>query len=220
MKERPMEANFQRVLPLVLKHEGGFVNHPNDPGGATNKGITIATMRRYISKSATVDDLKRITDAQVATIYRKHYWDAVTGDGLPSGIDYAVFDFAVNSGPSRAAKYLQAVVGVAQDGAIGPATLLAARAMNPATVVARLCDDRMDFLKRLKHWPTFSKGWTRRVDDVRRHGLTLAAEQPVSARTPSPSVPLPPAPKPAPVATEGAPTGIWAFFKRIFGFGA
>src|SRR5690606_8907906 len=116
--------NFQQALEKVLKHEGGFVNHPADPGGATNKGITIKVYQQF-KKGATVADLKKITDAEVSAIYRKNYWDAVKADQLPSGLDYAVFDFAVNSGPSRAAKCLQETLGVTVDGKIGPRTLAA-----------------------------------------------------------------------------------------------
>ena len=99
-----MQSNFARALANVLVHEGGFVNHPKDPGGATNKGITIATFRKWVKRDGTIDDLKNISAADVAKVYRKHYWDKVRGDDLPSGVDYAVFDYAVNSGPGRAAK--------------------------------------------------------------------------------------------------------------------
>jgi len=169
-----MEANFQRALALVLKHEGGFVDHPRDPGGATNKGVTLATFRRYVRRNGTVEDLRRITDAQVATVYKLHYWNKVKGDDLPSGVDYAVFDFAVNSGPARAAKYLQAAVGVAQDGKIGPVTVAAAKGMNAADVVSAVCAKRMAFLKGLNTWPTFGKGWTNRVNDVVREAMKMA----------------------------------------------
>ena len=111
-----MDKNFERALPLVLKHEGGYVDHPKDPGGATNKGVTIATFRRYVKADGTKQDLRRITDAQVSAVYYRHYWAAVQAHALPSGVDYCAFDFAVNSGPSRSAKFLQKVVGVKQDG--------------------------------------------------------------------------------------------------------
>lgn len=162
-----MKDTFQRALALLLKHEGGFVNHVADPGGATNKGITLAVYREVYGKGKTVDDLKRITDDQVAHIYRTRYWAKVRGDDLPSGVDYAVFDFAVNSGPARAAKYLQAVVGVAQDGVIGPQTLAAVKAASASAVIDKLCDKRLAFLQGLKTWSTFGKGWGRRVEDVR-----------------------------------------------------
>src|SRR5690606_36971563 len=159
-----MDRNFARALPLVLKHEGGFVNLAADPGGATNKGVTLATFRAYVKPGGTVEDLKRITDEQVATVYYRHYWAAVNAAALPSGIDYAVFDFAVNSGPARAAKYLQAVLGVEQDGRVGPKTIAAAKARDDRDVINRLCDERLAFLKRItsggkRLWDTFGRGW-------------------------------------------------------------
>jgi len=171
-----MDRNFQRALSLVLKHEGGWSDHPADPGGATMKGVTLANFRRFVKPGATKDDLRKITDEQVATVYRRFYWDAVAGAELPGGIDYAVFDFAVNSGPDRAAKYLQGIVGAKQDGKIGPATLKAIRDMMRATVINDLCDKRMTFLKGLKTWPTFGKGWTSRVSAVRAEALKMAAQ--------------------------------------------
>lgn len=162
-----MDRNFERALPLVLKHEGGFVNHPKDPGGATNKGVTIATFRRYVKADGTVADLKAISDEQVATVYYRHYWSAVNAQALPSGVDYAVFDFAVNSGPSRAVKFLQKVLGVTQDGRVGPKTIEAAKGLSANWIVEQLCDARLAWLKTLKTWPTFGKGWTNRVRDVR-----------------------------------------------------
>ena len=139
-----MDRNFRRALSLVLKHEGGWADHPKDPGGATMKGVTLASFRKYVKPNGTKTDLRNITDDQLATVYRRHYWDAVSGAELPDGVDYAVFDFAVNSGPSRAAKYLQKVAGTPQDGRIGPATLKAVRAKMRATVIHELCDDRID----------------------------------------------------------------------------
>jgi len=174
--------NSSKAIPKILEHEGGFVNHPSDPGGATNKGITLATFRRYIKPNGTVADLKALTTAQAVAVYKRQYWDAVSADLLPSGVDYAVADFAVNSGPSRAAKYLQAVVGVTQDGQIGPATIAATKAMPSRVVIERLCDDRLAFMKRIqsgKLWQTFGRGWQRRVDDVRAVSLSWAAQAPV-----------------------------------------
>lgn len=171
-----MDRNFERALSLVLKHEGGWSDHPQDKGGATMKGVTLANFRRYVKPSATKDDLRKITDEQVATIYKRYYWDAVRGSDLPSGIDYAVFDFAVNSGPDRAIKYLQAVVGARQDGRVGPDTLVKTRNMMRATIINSVCDKRMAFLKRLKTWPTFGKGWTSRVSGVRSEALKMAAQ--------------------------------------------
>lgn len=173
-----MDRNFARALPLVLMHEGGFVHHPTDPGGATNKGVTLTTFRAYVKPGGTVADLKAITDEQVATVYYRHYWAAVNAAALPSGIDYAVFDFAVNSGPARAAKYLQAILGVEQDGRVGPKTIVAAKAKDARAVIDGLCDARLAFLKRITSggnllWNTFGKGWDRRVSAVRRDALLM-----------------------------------------------
>lgn len=180
-----MNSNFRAALSEVLKDEGGFVDHPKDPGGTTNKGITIATYRKWIDKDGTAEDLKRITDSQVQKIYRSVYWNSVKGDDLPSGVDYAVFDFAVNSGPVRAAKYLQAVLGVAQDGKIGPITLAAAKNIDAADLINALCDRRMAFLKGLKTFDTFGKGWTSRVSRVRKKAIELA-EKPALVIEPTP----------------------------------
>ena len=188
-----MDRNFQRALSRVLKHEGGFVDHPKDPGGATNRGVTLAAFRAYVKADGTVADLKRITDEQVATVYYRHYWAAVNAHQLPAGIDYAVFDFAVNSGPKRAAQYLQGVVGVTQDGRVGPKTLTAAEAADHAAVINALCDRRLAFLQRQKTWPTFGKGWTRRVADVRSTALAWIGKpadvEKVTVPVPKPTVP-------------------------------
>ena len=215
-----MDRNFQRALSLVLKHEGGWADQPSDPGGATMRGVTLATFRRYVKPNATKDDLRKITDEQIAAVYRRHYWDAVAGAELPDGIDYAVFDFAVNSGPARAAKYLQAIVGTTTDGKIGPATLAATRAMFHADVIHKLCDSRMAFLKRLPIWPTFGKGWTNRVSDVRRAALELAArptpERPsiIEKEVTKPVVP------PSVDREVKQKTGLWSWITGLFSSGA
>jgi lysozyme family protein len=180
-----MDRNFERALVLVLKSEGGWSDNPADPGGATMKGVTLANFRRYVKAAATKADLRRISDDQVATVYRRFYWDAVAGAELPDGIDYAVFDFAVNSGPGRAARYLQAVLGVGQDGRVGPATLAAVRAKPAGVVIDALCDARLAFLERLPTWPTFGKGWSARVASVRRDALLMSAQTEVAPARPA-----------------------------------
>jgi len=161
----------ETCIPRTLAHEGGYVNDPRDPGGATNRGITIGTYRNFINAKGTVADLKALTEAQAVAVYKSQYWDVVKADDLPDGVDHATFDFAVNSGPFRSATYLQEIVGAAPDGKIGPITLAKVRAMDPAWIVNQLCNDRMTFLRRLSTWSTFSKGWTRRVSDVRAAAL-------------------------------------------------
>lgn len=168
-----MNNNFEKALALVLEHEGGWSNHPKDPGGATMKGVTQAVYDAYRKmRGRGPQSVKFISDEELRAIYKFQYWDKVQGDFLPSGLDYAVFDFAVNSGVTRAAKYLQAVVGVAQDGQIGARTL--AVITSPVAVINALCDRRISFLRNLKTFMTFGKGWTRRVQGVRAHALEMA----------------------------------------------
>lgn len=166
---------FSRSLPLILAHEGGYVNHPADPGGATMKGVTQATYDGWRSKQGlAAQSVRNITADEIGAIYRRDYWDAVKGEDLPAGVSYAVFDFAVNSGVKRASRFLQKVVGTAQDGVIGPATIAAVKAIPPAKLIDQFCDDRMAFLRSLGTFSTFGRGWTRRVDDVRTRAKEMA----------------------------------------------
>lgn len=168
-----MNNNFEHCLDLVLKHEGGYVNHPKDPGGETNRGVTKAVYDAYRkTRGRPIQSVKFITDDEIKAIYKFQYWDRVQGDFLPNGVDYAVFDFAVNSGVGRASKYLQAVVGADRDGVIGARTLAAID--SPTRVINALCDRRMSFLRNLPRFVFFGRGWTRRVVDVRAHALEMA----------------------------------------------
>lgn len=170
-----MRQNYDQALSAVLVHEGGYVNHPRDPGGATNRGVTQTVYDDWrVTHGLPERSVKEITDAEVMAIYKHGYWDRAKGDELPSGVDYAVFDFAVNSGVSRAIRYLQTAAGTASDGVIGPMTLEAIRAMSAHGLIDRLCDERLSFLKRLPIFDTFGKGWTRRVEDVRRKAKDMA----------------------------------------------
>lgn len=191
--------NFARALKAVLAHEGGYVDHPKDPGGATNLGVTIGTLSAWLGRKASKGEVKALTVEAVKPIYRANYWDAIRGDDLPSGVDYAVFDFAVNSGPARAAIYLQNIVGTAPDGKIGPITVKAVAAyvsrFGAAQLVNELCSQRLAFLQRLSTWPTFGKGWGRRVAEVRVEAMAMTAaapSKPVDHVAPSnPPTPVP-----------------------------
>jgi len=169
-----MKENFSKSLQHVLVHEGGFVNHPQDPGGATNKGVTLRTFQRHFGSDKTVKDLKKITNAQLKKIYRAGYWDKCRCDQLPSGVDYGVFDAAVNSGPGRAAVWLQKAVGAVPDGGVGPNTLSKVAVHEPAVIINAICDERMAFLRGLRTFATFGRGWARRVAGVRRVALEMA----------------------------------------------
>ncbi len=206
-----MKSNYDRALPLFLKHEGGFVNHPKDPGGATNKGVTIGTLKRLGidvdgDGDSDITDLRNLRHQDVARVYKLFYWDAVKGDLLPPGLDYAVADFGINSGPARAAKHLQKVVGVAQDGDIGPKTLAAVAARDPQDIINALCDSRLRFLKALKTWGTFGKGWGRRVAEVRAVALAWA-EAPAPQIESAPIIPGKRTDIPAPKPTQRGPSG-------------
>ena len=167
--------NFAAALAMVLVHEGGYVNHPADPGGATNRGVTQKTYDRFRSDARLpTRSVRHITEAEIAVIYRKLYWDAIRGNDLPGGADYAVFDFAVNSGGNRAAKFLQNILSVTADGRIGSATLRAVlNGMSAAEIITRLCDDRIAFLRGLKTYSVFGRGWDRRVGAVRIAALKM-----------------------------------------------
>ena len=168
-----MKSNFERALAYVLKSEGGFVNHPDDPGGMTNLGCTKAVWEEYCGHPVTEKAMRALTPADVAPLYKRKYWDKVKADELPAGIDYCVFDTAINSGPGRAIKLLQGVVGVDQDGDIGPKTLAAVKAFDPKDLLQDYSKRRLSFMMDLKNWPTFGKGWSRRVSEVEATALTM-----------------------------------------------
>ena len=168
-----MRQNFAQALQAVLKHEGGFVNNPKDPGGMTNLGCTKAVWEEHCGHPVEEKAMRALTPADVAPLYKRKYWDKVQGDELPNGVDYVVFDCAINSGPGRAAKMLQACVGVEPDGGIGPKTLAAVRAMDPQQLVKDYAKRRLSFMMDLPAWGTFGKGWTRRVNEVEAVGLTM-----------------------------------------------
>ena len=170
-----MKANFESALQAVLHHEGGFVNHPDDPGGMTNLGVTKKVWEEWVGHNVDEKQMRALTPEQVAPLYKTKYWNKVRGDDLPTGVDYAVFDAAVNSGPGRAAKWLQGCVGVEQDGGIGPKTLLAVAAADPTQLIEDYAKRRLSFLMDLPHWGTFGKGWSRRVAAVQTVASSLTA---------------------------------------------
>ncbi|MFD1197091.1 glycoside hydrolase family 108 protein [Brucella gallinifaecis] len=171
-----MKANFKKVMPYLFNEEGGFVDNPHDPGGATNMGITINTLSAWNNAQASPQDVKNLTQAEATKIYQQQFWNKIDGDDLPSGVDYAVFDFAVNSGPGRAAKTLQAIIDQPQDGVIGARTVAAVSAHSPEEIINALCDARAEWLKGLSTAATFGKGWLARVERVRTRALALAAK--------------------------------------------
>ena len=171
-----MKQNFDECLNMLLVHEGGFVNHPSDPGGMTNLGVTKAVYEAWVGHPIDERTMRALTPAMVAPLYRKKYWDAVRGDELASGLDYATFDFAVNSGVGRAVKTLQECVGVFPDGGFGPKTMAAVSQFKGdavKTLIEEVCDKRLVFLKLLKTWSVFGRGWERRVNEVKAEALKM-----------------------------------------------
>lgn len=164
-----MKDNFPNCLAIVLKHEGGYVNDPHDPGGETNFGIS--------KRAYPTENIKGMTKTRAAEIYRRDYWDAVAGDELPYGLDLVAFDAAVNSGVMRGSQWVQKAVMVEPDGRIGPITVKVARKLTQAsleqsiTAAVRL---RLNFLASLKTWPRYKNGWTRRCEDVEFAALAMA----------------------------------------------
>lgn len=161
-----MDANFPAALRALLNHEGGFVNHPSDPGGITNLGVTKVVWEEWVRHPVTAQDMRGLTPEKVLPLYKRKYWDRVNGDALPSGVDYVVFDAAVNSGPGRAVKWLQEVLSVPQTGAVDAATLAKLKAVDLKQLVGTYNAARLLFLQKLPTWKTFGNGWARRVAEV------------------------------------------------------
>jgi lysozyme family protein len=169
-------TSFPPALALALRQEGGFVDHPADPGGATRFGITRRTLMQARGRAVTVDDVRALGEEEAAAIYRRLYWDAIRADELPPGIDLLSFDVAVHSGPARAASLLQIALGLTVDGRFGPDTIAAACAADPPETIRRLTRLRLDFLSRLTGWPVFGRGWSRRALAVEQAALELAEQ--------------------------------------------
>lgn len=171
-----MKGNFDQALARVLVYEGGYSNNPKDPGGATMKGITQGTYNSWRARqglgSASVANIK---DSEVAAIYKMDYWDRIHGDKFPAGVDFCVFDAAVNSGVGGATKWAQAVVGITVDGDMGPKTESTILEDDPEDFIRSFCAHRLGTLQRLPTWSTFGKGWSARVANVQKTALAWAA---------------------------------------------
>jgi len=168
-----MNQNFDKCLSLLLKHEGGYVNHPKDPGGMTNLGVTKRTYDEFHGTDIDEDEMRALTKADVEPIYRRNYWDRCRCGELPSGVDWAVFDFAVNSGTGRGAKALQKAVGATEDGSIGPMTLIEVERVEPDNIINRIAIYREQFYRSLNAFDTFGRGWLRRNDETREQALNM-----------------------------------------------
>jgi lysozyme family protein len=170
-----MNTNWKRSFELMLQSEGGFVNHPSDPGGMTNLGVTKATWENWVGRESDEAEMRGLTAEKVEPLYKNKYWDAVRGDELPMGLDYLMFDFAVNAGAGRAIKTLQTAVGVTPDGGFGPMTMAAVQAIDPVELIERFSQAKEDFYRSLNTFATFGKGWLNRVVDVKVKASAMLA---------------------------------------------
>ena len=170
-----MISNWQKSFELMLKSEGGFSNHPSDPGGMTNLGVTKATWEGWVGREVDEAEMRGLTAEKVEPLYKERYFDAVRGDELPMGLDYLMFDFAVNAGAGRAIKTLQTAVGVTPDGGFGPMTMAAVQAVDPVDLIERFSQAKEDFYRSLTTFSTFGKGWLNRVADVKVKANSMLA---------------------------------------------
>ncbi len=168
------EANWDACLAFVLAAEGGYVDDPMDPGGATNLGITLQVLSTWRHTAVTKVDVQNLQQDEAGAIYRANYWNAERCSDLPSGVDLMVFDAAVNMGIGRSAKFLQAAAGVTADGSIGPQTLAATAAAPAAALVDVLADARLQFYQGLPTFDHFGQGWSARVNNVKAQALQMA----------------------------------------------
>ena len=188
-------SRFSNCVALVLLSEGGNVDDPRDRGGRTSRGITQDDWDKWrLTRPALPPDIFQAPQDQIVAIYHDHYWDAVRGDRLPAGVDYAVFDCGVLNGVGTAAKILQTRLAVDVDGDIGKDTLAACGKTDGATLINQICDDRLRRMRALSGWATFGVGWTKRVNGVRADALKMIGAPPV---VPAPA----PGPSPVPQAT-------------------
>jgi len=168
-----VDALFKSCMSVVLQEEGGFVDNPADPGGATNMGITLRTLEAWRRAPTSVEDVRNLSVDEAERIYRANYWNAMRCDSLPAGVDLMVFDFGVNAGPEESIRSLQRAAGVTADGMFGPETLAAVLRANPTDLTSRLADERLDFYRGLSTFSTFGEGWTRRVDEVKADSMRM-----------------------------------------------
>ena len=192
--------NRDQVLDWIGLSEGGYVNHPDDPGGATDRGITQRVFDAWnAAQGKPARPVRGIPESEARAILAAQYLDTVRFDDLPAGVDYAVADYSVNSGPGRAARVLQRVLGVPVDGVIGAVTLAALAQRDPVQVIVAICEERMRFLRGLRHWPTFGRGWTTRVmgrdDGIQERDIGVIDRAAMLARN-APTIPAPVTPTP------------------------
>lgn len=168
-------VNFDACLAMVLGFEGGYCDNPADPGGATNMGITQATLARSRGRPVTKAEVMALSRNETGDIYRKMYWNTILGDALPEGVDLAMFDMAVNSSPNRAIRALRDALGLAAGGGMDARVLAAAANADAARLAGAICQRRLTFLQHLAIFANFGRGWSKRVEAIEIAALALAA---------------------------------------------
>lgn len=172
-----VQTQFERCLAIVLHHEGGFVNHPRDPGGMTNLGVTRQVWEEWTGRPSSEEEMRSLTPEIVTTLYHSRYWRVVGADRLPPGVDLVTFDFGVNAGPHRGARFLQRIVGVSQDGLIGPITVATVNRFvashGGAELIRLYGEDRRTYYRSLPTFDAFGRGWLRRTDEVEAAAVSM-----------------------------------------------
>lgn len=177
-----MQNNFDRTMEHIFQWEGGFVDHPRDPGGATNMGITIHTMRDLeldLDNDGDIDrnDVMLVTKELAKDIYKLRYWNAVDADWFPDGLDAVLMDAAVNSGPRASVRWLQRALGATPDGILGPNTRAAVRASQSLSeAINKVVDERLKSVRQFRNYDTFGRGWENRIRSLRTLALEMARE--------------------------------------------
>ncbi len=172
-----MQSTYEQAIAQVFKDEGGYTNESTDPGGPTNWGITLYDAQTYWKHDATSEDVKSMPKSVAEDIYRNHYAIPVKYDSLPAGVDYAVLDYAINSGISRSSKLLQHLVGVTEDGIIGSITIAKVNTVEPTSLIKSIYTERLAFLKGLHTWSVYGHGWTNRCTQGLDLALSLAEKK-------------------------------------------
>jgi lysozyme family protein len=169
-----MIDNWQKSLNLVLQSEGGYSDDPKDPGGRTNLGVTQSVWESWVGRASNEKEMRNLAHADVEPLYKRKYWDACDCDLLPDGLDYLVFDFAVNAGIGRSVKTLQSCVDATMDGQIGRNTLGAVSTFPVEVLIFKFSDEKVRFYKSLPTFSEFGKGWLERVNHVKADALKMA----------------------------------------------
>jgi len=169
-----VRKNFNAILEHIFQVEGGYVDHPSDPGGATNMGITISTLRRWRGRPVLKEDVKNLTKGEAKNIYEVFYWNMVDCDEWPSGLDLVMMDACVNSGPTAAVKWLQRALNVSVDGVLGPVTRGAAQEAESVPALIRDCvGERRTSVRSFRNYGVFGPGWENRINSVEHRALEM-----------------------------------------------